>query len=205
MDTPLLKELHENGELSTRSYRLLSKAGYKNLWQVGNLSATELLDMHLGSKAIEELNQLAEKYEVNGSPKRLAFWKLDHVRSIDITGLTEEHFSTVGDMLDALETEYISFSDLCAVYRYLQENSTPDNLLKPIRQRMIKEAPAWMMDLEIDWGKVRPCLSEALKKKSCNKIIDLVALERTKDDGLDSVERVELKNLIDFALTQAMI
>lgn len=203
MNTISLEELHTNGELSSRSYRLLTHAGYQNLQDIHNLSASDLLDLNLGTMAIEELNQLTEKYEAKESGQKIVFWKLEHVRLVDIHDMTDGHYATVGDMFDALESEYVEFADLCVVYRYLQGNCTPDRLLKTMRRRLIQSAPGWILELEIDWSIVRPRLTRALKRASCETILDLTEIEQQEDNGLDSVERLELKNLIDRALTQA--
>ena len=206
MKSVLLQELYENGELSPRTYRVLTNAGYRNLQEIRDLSAAQILDIkNLGTKSIEELNQLTEKYEEDTGGRRLVFWKREQLRSIDISDLTTDHFLSVGDLMDACEKEYVHFSDICAVYRYLQQNCTPDEYLKPLRRRMVCSAPNWILDLPIDWKSVTPQLEKILKKKSCKTIFDLTILEQQHIEGLDSAERVELKNLIDDAMTQTGI
>ena len=205
MDGVLLKELHTKGELSTRTYRILSVAGYESLQQISELSASDLYEMHLGVQSVEELNHLAAKYEDGGAAQKVLFWEPEHVRLLNISALTEGHFETVGEMLDAVDTDYIGFADLCAVYRFLQEKCTPDQILFPLRKRMLKMAPGWLLDLSIDWEKVRPRLTRVLKREACETTLDLINLEQKPENGLDPVERVELKNLIDIAMTQAKI
>ena len=72
MNTISLEELHTNGELSSRSYRLLTHAGYQNLQDIHNLSASDLLDLNLGTMAIEELNQLTESMRPKSPARRLS-------------------------------------------------------------------------------------------------------------------------------------
>ena len=203
MEPVYLEELHTKGELSSRTLTLLRKAGFQTLQEIQDLSASELLGLKLGTMAVEELNRLIKKYADEAAGDKVIFWKLDHVRSIHIADMTEGHYTTVGEMFDALETEYVEYADLCPVYRYLQQNSTPDHLLKTMRRRLIQTAPVWILDLDIDWNHIRPRLSRVLKRENCKTILDLIHLEQREDNGLDSVELIELKNLIDNALTQA--
>ena len=205
MSPVYLKELHTKGELSSRSFALLRKAGFQTLQEVQDLSASTLLELNLGMHDIEELNRLARKYEGEAAGDKVVFWNPEHVRSVDITDITDGHFATVGAIFDAIETEYVEYTDLCAVYRFLQQKRTPDSLLELMRRRLIQTAPSWILELEIDWNSVRPRLSRALKRNACKTIFDLIDLEKKQDSELDSVERVELKNLIDIALTQARV
>lgn len=200
-----LEELHTNGELSTRTYRLLTNAGYQNLQELKALSSTELFHLRLGVQAIQELNELIKQYAEEGDEQKVILWDPEHVRAMDVSDLTEGRFATIGAMMDAFDTEYIGFADLCVVYRFLQEKCIPDHLLLRLRKRMMQEAPGWVMDMEINWDKVRPRLTRALKRESCETILDLIELEKREDIGFDSVERVEIRNLIDKALTEGKI
>ncbi len=201
--TPVyLEELHKKGALSSRTFALLRKAGYQTLQEIQDLSPSALLELKLGTLAMEELNRLIRQYETDAGSDRVVFWKPEYVRSIEIADLTDGRYATVGAIFDAIETEYVDYADLCAVYRFLQQNRIPDSLLPLMRRRLIQTAPSWILELEINWDHVRPRLSRALKRNGCKVILDLIDLEKKPDIELDSVERVELKNLIDTALTQ---
>ncbi len=204
--TPVtLEELHKKGDLTSRTFALLRKAGFQTLQEIQDLPSSALLELKLGTHAIEELNRLIRQYETDAAGDRVVFWKPEYVRSIGIADLTDGRYATVGAIFDAIETEYVEYADLCAVYRFLQQNRTPDSLLPLMRRRLIQAAPSWILELEIDWDRVRPRLSRALKRNGCKVILDLIELEKLQPDELDSVERVELKNLIDTALTQARV
>ena len=200
-----LEELHTNGALSTRTYRLLSNAGYQSLKEIRTIPSIELLHLRLGSQAIEELNRLMEQYAEEEDEKKDRLWDPEHVRMIDISDLTEGRYATVGAMMEVFDAEYIGFADLCAVYRLMQEKCIPDRSLQRLRKRMMQEAPGWILDMEINWEKVRPRLTRALKRESCKTILDLIELEKKEETGLDIVERVEIRSLVDDALIQGKI